>query len=79
MASAEDTQGGSSNVVEAVLKPKQPPPESLKDVWTRHYVVLSFWLMVLLLGVPYWWRTTTVYRSELPLQAMNDWAEGRVG
>lgn len=58
---------------------KQPPPEKPADVRRRTLVIVSFWLIVLCLGLPIWWQTTTIYRAKLPLDAMLDWADGRVG
>ena len=66
-----------TNVVEAV-KVKQPPPETRQEVFTRRAVISAFWLVVILLGLPIWWKTTTVYRANLPLQTMSDWAQGKV-
>lgn len=56
----------------------KPPPESAQSLWLRRSVILSFWAVVLLLGLPVWWKTTAIYRSELPIQSMTDWAEGKV-
>ena len=42
-------------------------------------MVGSFWLLVLLLGLPIWWHTTTIYRANLPLDRMLEWADGKVG
>ncbi len=58
--------------------PKQPPPESPKSIKTRGLVILSFWAVVILLGVPVWLWTTSIYRASLPLQDMLDWADGKV-
>jgi phosphatidylinositol glycan class S len=57
---------------------KEPPPEKPSDVRRRSYIILSFWLIVLLLGLPIWWKTTTIYRADLPLQEMLDWSDGKV-
>lgn len=57
---------------------RQPPPETPESLWVRRSVVLSFWLVVLLLGLPVWWKTTAIYRADLPLQHMTDWADGKV-
>ncbi|KAK7417831.1 GPI transamidase component [Neonectria punicea] len=54
-----------------------PPPEKPSDVRRRSYIVLSFWLVVVLLGLPIWWKTTTIYRANLPLDGMLEWAEGK--
>lgn len=55
-----------------------PPPESEESIWLRRAAILSFWAVVVLLGLPVWWKTTAIYRAELPLQDMTDWAEGKV-
>jgi phosphatidylinositol glycan class S len=41
-------------------------------------VILAFWAVVVCLGLPLWTWTTTIHRSELPLESMNAWAEGHV-
>ncbi|KAJ4291448.1 GPI transamidase component [Collariella sp. IMI 366227] len=56
---------------------KQPPPEKPSDIRRRSHVILSFWLIVLCLGLPIWWRTTSIYRADLPLQEMLDWSDGK--
>ncbi|KAH6847080.1 phosphatidylinositol-glycan biosynthesis class S protein [Chaetomium sp. MPI-CAGE-AT-0009] len=56
---------------------KQPPPEKPSDVRRRSHIILSFWLIILLLGLPIWWKTTTIYRADLPLQEMLDWSDGK--
>lgn len=56
---------------------KQPPPESPKSIKTRGLVILSFWAVVVLLGLPVWLWTTSIYRANLPLQEMLDWADGK--
>ncbi|PHH75084.1 hypothetical protein CDD80_2635 [Ophiocordyceps camponoti-rufipedis] len=50
--------------------PKQPPPEKPSEAIKRFRIVLSFWFIVLVLGLPIWWRTTTIYRAKLPLDRM---------
>ncbi|WAO93564.1 Hypothetical protein NCS54_01111500 [Fusarium falciforme] len=54
-----------------------PPPEKPSDITRRTRVVVSFWLIVLCLGLPIWWKTTTIYRANLPLDGMLEWAEGK--
>ncbi|GAB1317369.1 GPI transamidase component [Madurella fahalii] len=56
---------------------KQPPPEKPSDIRRRSHVILSFWLIVLFLGLPIWWKTTTIPRADLPLEEMLDWADGK--
>jgi hypothetical protein len=55
-----------------------PPVERASAIWTRRFVILAFWAVVVCLGLPLWTWTTTIHRSELPLESMNAWAEGRV-
>lgn len=57
---------------------KEPPPEKPSDSRRRSLVILSFWLIVLCLGLPIWWKTTTIPRASLPLDDMMDWAVGKV-
>ena len=64
--------------VEALNQKKSPPPERPERILRRRYIILSFWAVVLFLGLPVWWKTTTVYRASLPLQQMLDWADGNV-
>lgn len=59
-------------------KPKPPPAEPPKDVRRRSLVIASFWLIVILVGLPVWWRTTTIYRATLPIAQMMEWADGKV-
>lgn len=57
---------------------KLAPPEKPSDVRRRSHIILSFWLIVLCLGLPIWWKTTTIYRADLPLQEMLAWSDGKV-
>ncbi|KAG0246359.1 hypothetical protein BGX31_002660 [Mortierella sp. GBA43] len=41
---------------------------------TRRLVLLSVWAVVLL-GLPLWWKTTRVYRAELPYEDIEHWNE----
>ncbi|KAL2845429.1 phosphatidylinositol-glycan biosynthesis class S protein [Aspergillus pseudoustus] len=54
-----------------------PPPEKPSAIRTRFKVVAAFWAVILFLGFPIWWKTTSIYRAELPLQEMLDWAGGK--
>ncbi|KAF2752200.1 hypothetical protein M011DRAFT_491593 [Sporormia fimetaria CBS 119925] len=56
----------------------KPPPETQESIWLRRSVIVSFWLVVVLLGLPVWWKTTAIYRAELPLETMGAWAESKV-
>ena len=57
---------------------KQPPPEKPVEIRRRSLIILSFWLFVLFLGLPIWWKTTSIYRANLPVNEMVDWADGKV-
>ena len=67
-----------ANAVTAAPKKREPPPETPGSIRLRYYVILSFWAFVILVGLPIWWWTTTIYRASLPIDQMMDWAEGRV-
>jgi phosphatidylinositol glycan class S len=67
-----------ANAVSAAPKKKEPPPESPDSIRQRIYVVLSFWAIIIIIGLPIWWKTTAIYRASLPLDQMMDWADGRV-
>ncbi|KAK9472100.1 phosphatidylinositol-glycan biosynthesis class S protein-domain-containing protein [Dipodascopsis tothii] len=43
-----------------------PAKEPLEGISQRRSVVLSFWAVILFLGLPLWYRTTTVHRAPLP-------------
>jgi Phosphatidylinositol-glycan biosynthesis class S protein len=57
---------------------KQPPPETAEAIWLRSKIILSFWAVIVFLGLPVWWQTTSIYRARLPIQEMLDSGEGRV-
>ncbi|KAI9884604.1 MAG: hypothetical protein M1823_003624 [Watsoniomyces obsoletus] len=56
---------------------KKPPPETPEHTRRRLLIILSFWAIIVFLGLPIWRWTTSIYRAKLPLQQMMDWAEGR--
>jgi hypothetical protein len=74
LKSSEDAPANAANVSSAR---KEPPPEKPEQIRMRSFVLLSFWAIIILLGLPIWWRTTTIYRADLPLDQMMDWADGR--
>lgn len=75
---SEQLQALGDSAPAAAPSPTLPPPEKRSAIRQRSYVVLSFWLVVLLLGVPFWWETTAIYRADLPLDSMLKWADGKV-
>jgi phosphatidylinositol glycan class S len=58
---------------------ESPPPEKANAIWTRRIIIFAFWAVVATLGLPHWIWTTSIYRSELPVEQMTQWAEGQVG
>ncbi|KAJ5808814.1 Phosphatidylinositol-glycan biosynthesis class S protein [Penicillium riverlandense] len=56
---------------------KVPPPETPEAIQTRFRVIAAFWAVIIFLGFPIWWKTTSIYRAHLPIQEMVDWAEGK--
>lgn len=54
------------------------PPETPEAVSTRFRVIATFWAVIIFLGFPIWWKTTSIYRAHLPIQEMVDWADGKV-
>ena len=61
-----------------VASKKKPPPESSESIRIRSLVVVSFWVIVIFLGLPTWWWTTSIHRARLPLREMLEWADGKV-
>ncbi|KAI6246237.1 GPI transamidase component PIG-S [Erysiphe necator] len=56
---------------------KDPPPESFESVRVRRLIILSFWVIIITIGVPIWWTTTAIFRASLPINQMLDWANGK--
>lgn len=82
----DDSDNSRSNVTSlsmssplgSVSAKKQPPPESKESLRVRGLVIGSFWAIIIFLGLPIWWWTTSIYRARLPLQEMLEWADGKV-
>lgn len=58
--------------------PRLPPPEKPEAIRTRFKVIAAFWAVIIFLGFPIWWKTTSIYRASLPVPDMIDWADGKV-
>lgn len=71
-------KNAANDTLVAATAKKRPPPESLESIQTRSLVISSFWAIVIILGLPTWWWTTSIYRARLPLQEMLEWADGKV-
>ncbi|KAL8803435.1 MAG: hypothetical protein Q9223_006188 [Gallowayella weberi] len=75
---SDDPQNPSQSAIPVVVaNVKQPPPESKESIRVRQLVIFSFWAIAVFLGLPIWYYTTSVYRAQLPLQEMEDWAGGK--
>ena len=74
----KDDKDAPANAVSVASRKKEPPPEKPESIRLRSFVILSFWAIIILVGLPIWWKTTTIYRASLPLVQMMDWADGRV-
>ncbi|RAK97866.1 uncharacterized protein BO80DRAFT_363129 [Aspergillus ibericus CBS 121593] len=57
--------------------PRLPPPEAPEAIRTRFKVIAAFWAVIVFLGFPIWWKTTSIYRARLPIPDMIDWADGK--
>lgn len=76
---ANEVEGDApANAVSAAPVKKEPPAEKPESIRLRIYVIISWWGIIIFLGLPVWWYTTTIYRASLPLDQMMDWADGRV-
>jgi phosphatidylinositol glycan class S len=43
----------------------------------RRLIITSFYIIILL-GLPLWWKTTEVYRAQLPLTEIEEWSNWEV-
>ncbi len=77
VAESSDDLEETDNIPQVTAR-KEPPPERPESIRVRTFVILSFWALVVFLGLPIWWKTTTIYRANLPLQQMMEWADGKV-
>lgn len=77
-AKGADDKFAPAKAANVVSTKKGPPPEKPESVRLRYYVIVSFWAIIILLGLPTWWATTAIYRAELPMEQMMDWADGKV-
>ena len=57
---------------------KKAPPETAEYANLRTKIVISFWAVILLLGLPTWYKTTEIYRASLPLEQMIGLSDGEV-
>ncbi|CAG8076696.1 unnamed protein product [Penicillium nalgiovense] len=72
----DSPQVSASQLDQPSVKPP-PPPESPAALQTRFRVIAAFWAVIIFLGFPIWWKTTSIYRASLPIAEMVDWADGK--
>ena len=72
------TDNSSSARQRTISFKRRPPPETVESIRVRSLVIGSFWVVVIFLGLPIWWWTTSIYRASLPLHEMLEWADGKV-
>ncbi|KAJ5406649.1 hypothetical protein N7465_007933 [Penicillium sp. CMV-2018d] len=72
----ESPQASASQVDQPSVK-RAPPPETPAALQTRFRVIAAFWAVIIFLGFPIWWKTTSIYRASLPIEEMVDWADGK--
>ncbi|KAL4891733.1 phosphatidylinositol-glycan biosynthesis class S protein-domain-containing protein [Aspergillus ambiguus] len=79
MTGTSEDQGSSQtdSMTPKSVAQRLPPPEKPEAVWTRVKVIAAFWAVVIFFGFPIWWKTTSIYRSSLPIEDMVDWADGK--
>ncbi|CAG8568864.1 541_t:CDS:10 [Ambispora gerdemannii] len=44
---------------------------------TRRFILISFWT-VIILALPLWWKTTEIYRAQLPFTEVEQWSSWEV-
>ncbi|EEP77424.1 conserved hypothetical protein [Uncinocarpus reesii 1704] len=74
---SESTTGVMTKEGSMSIAHRAPPPEKLESLRTRSLVISAFWAVIVFLGLPMWWKTTSIYRAGLPFNEMTDWAAGR--
>lgn len=47
------------------------------SLMSTRLVIVAFWAFILV-GLPFWWKTTEVYRANLPLNEIKAWQEDQV-
>ncbi|KAM3514193.1 hypothetical protein MY11210_002184 [Beauveria gryllotalpidicola] len=77
MANEATAEAAASPAAEPVIGYTPPPAEKPSDARRRSYIVWSYWLIVVFLGLPIWWQTTAIHRAHLPLDGMMQWADGK--
>ncbi|KAB8076167.1 phosphatidylinositol-glycan biosynthesis class S protein [Aspergillus leporis] len=79
LGSSQTTSPSSNNIMSSKTGARRlPPPENPEAIQTRFKVIAAFWAVIIFLGFPIWWKTTSIYRARLPIQDMVDWADGKV-
>jgi phosphatidylinositol glycan class S len=74
----QESPKASASQVDQPSVQRAPPPETPAALQTRFRVIAAFWAVIIFLGFPIWWKTTSIYRASLPIEEMVDWADGKV-
>ncbi|PKY02502.1 hypothetical protein P168DRAFT_311876 [Aspergillus campestris IBT 28561] len=83
MTSKHEDSGSEKTAVDATMTPSTPAkaapsPEKPEAARTRFKVIAAFWAVIIFLGFPIWWKTTSIYRASLPIEDMSGWADGKI-
>ncbi|KAF7590476.1 GPI transamidase component [Aspergillus hancockii] len=79
LGSSQTTSSPPNNTMSSETGARRlPPPEHPQGVQTRFRVIAAFWAVIIFLGFPIWWKTTSIYRARLPIQDMVEWADGKI-
>lgn len=73
-----DTTNDTPTMTSAKAVSRGPPPEKPEAIRTRSRVIFAFWAVIIFLGIPIWWQTTSIYRASIPVDEMIAWADGKV-
>ncbi|KAJ9269638.1 hypothetical protein DTO212C5_4249 [Paecilomyces variotii] len=73
-----DTTNDTPTMTSAKTVGRGPPPEKPEAIRTRSRVIFAFWAVIIFLGIPIWWKTTSIYRASIPVDEMIAWADGKV-
>ncbi|KKK24276.1 hypothetical protein ARAM_004399 [Aspergillus rambellii] len=76
-AKNEDPGSSRTTMASTISASRLLPPESPSAIQTRTKVIAAFWAVILFLGFPIWWQTTSIHRATLPIQDMMEWAGGK--
>ncbi|PGH17858.1 hypothetical protein AJ80_04681 [Polytolypa hystricis UAMH7299] len=76
-SSANKSPADTSTMKPATAVSGTLPPEKPEAIRTRSRVIVAFWAVIIFLGLPMWWQTTSIYRARIPQEEMKDWGDGK--